>query len=154
MVTEVDMSCSTESLSAGIVLSEFNEFVVENLVDGCVDTLTEAGLNEDRITLYRVPGAFEIPGTISRILDRRDHDGIIGLGAVIRGETPHFDYISSHVSRGIGQLSMEANIPVLFGVLTTDTRNQALQRARSGSNNKGAEAADALLRTIGLFQSL
>jgi 6,7-dimethyl-8-ribityllumazine synthase len=128
--------------------------VVENLLEGCVDTLTEAGVDPDQISVYRVPGAFEVPGTASRVLDRRSHDGIICLGAVIRGETPHFEYISSHVSRGIGQLSMEADVPILFGVLTTDNRNQALQRARSGGNNKGAEAADAFLRTTGLFQSL
>lgn len=153
MVTEVTSSVDATSLSVGIVLSEFNEFVVENLLEGCIEALEEAGVPSSNVTVYRVPGAFEIPGAAARVLEERDHDGIVCLGAVIRGETPHFDYICSHATDGIGRLSMEADVPVIFGVLTTDDRNQALQRARSGSN-KGVEAADSLLHTVGLYRAL
>lgn len=147
-------SCDATSLSVGIVLSEFNEFVVENLLEGSLETLDEEGVPSENVTVYRVPGAFEVPGAARRVLDERDHDGIICLGAVIRGETPHFEYICSHAADGIGRLSMEADVPVIFGVLTTDDRNQALQRARSSGNNKGVEAADSLLRTVGLYRAL
>lgn len=154
MVTEVTPSVDAASLSVGIVLSEFNEFVVESLLEGSLEALQEAGVSSDNVTVYRVPGAFEIPGATRRVLEDRDHDGIICLGAVIRGETPHFDYICSHTTDGIGRLSMEADVPVIFGVLTTDDRNQALQRARSSGNNKGVEAADSLLWTVGLYRAL
>jgi 6,7-dimethyl-8-ribityllumazine synthase len=154
LVTEVTPSVDATSLSVGIVLSEFNEFVVESLLEGCLEALDEEDVSSGNVTVYRVPGAFEIPGAARRVHEERDHDGIICLGAVIRGETPHFDYICSHVTDGVGHLSMEADVPVIFGVLTTDNRNQALQRARSSGNNKGVEAADSLLRTVGLYRAL
>ena len=154
MVTEIEGTCDNGSLSVGIVQAKFNEYVTGSLLEGAVEVLEDQGVRSDNINLYRVPGAYEIPGTASRVLANRDHDGLICLGAVIRGETPHFEYISSHVSDGIGRLSMEGEVPVIFGVLTTDTRNQALQRARSTSANKGVEAAESLLQTIKVYNAI
>lgn len=154
MVTEVDTTCDTSSLSVGVLLAEFNQQIVENLLDGAVQTLEDSEISSDSVTVYRVPGAFEIPGSARQVLEQRDHDGVICLGAVIRGETPHFDYICSHVSSGIGRLSMESDVPVVFGVLTTENRNQAIHRSSSSGQNKGAEAAEALLQSIGLYQAL
>ncbi len=154
LVTELDTIPTPSSLSVGIVLSEYNEYVAENLLDQTVGVLENRGVPSEQLVVYRVPGAFEIPGTVRQVLDNRQHDGLICLGAVIRGETPHFDFISNHVSNGIGRLSMEASVPVIFGVLTTDTRNQALHRASSSGPNKGDEAARALLQTVGLYRSI
>lgn len=154
MVNEISPSVPTEELSVGIVKSDFNEYVTDRLQSGAVETLEEAGVPSDAITLYPVPGSFELPGATGRVLERRDHDGVICLGSVIRGETPHFDYICSQVSRGISELSLNHNVPVIFGVLTTETLNQALDRASSQSSNKGREAAESLLRTVGLYRAL
>jgi 6,7-dimethyl-8-ribityllumazine synthase len=154
LVTELDTSCEPSALSVGIVMSEFNEYVVDNLLEGALDVFDDRGVPSDNLFLYRVPGAFELPGTTREILDERQHDGIICLGAVIRGETPHFDFISSTVSDGIGQLSMEASVPVIFGVLTTDTRNQALHRSSRSGRDHGGEAARSLLQTIGLYRAI
>jgi 6,7-dimethyl-8-ribityllumazine synthase len=154
LVTELDTSCDPSSLSVGIVLSEFNGYVVDNLLEGALGVFDEQGVLSDNLVVYRVPGAFEIPGTTREVLDHRQHDGIVCLGAVIRGETPHFDFISSVVSDGIGQLSMEASVPVIFGVLTTNTRNQALHRASQSGHNHGGEVARSLLQTVGLYRAI
>lgn len=154
MVNNTDTTLDVSSVSVGIIHAQFNEYITENLLEGSLESLKSEGVPDDNITVYPVPGGFEIPGTASQIIEKCQHDGIICLGAVIRGETPHFDYICGHVSRGIGELSMEADVPVIFGVLTTDNRNQALYRASSSSENKGAEAADALLQNIGLYRAI
>lgn len=156
MVEEVRPSIPENSLSVGIIQSEFNEYVTDRLRQGAVETLTESGVASDDITLYKVPGSFEIPGAASRVLTDRDHDGVICLGSVVRGETPHFDHICSQVSRGISELSVEHEVPVIFGVLTTETMDQALERAGSetDSSNKGREAAKSLLRTVGLYRAV
>jgi 6,7-dimethyl-8-ribityllumazine synthase len=135
-------------------MSEFNEYVVENLLEGTLAVLEESGVPSDDLVLYRVPGAFEIPGTAREVLDQRQHDGIVCLGAVIRGETPHFDFISRTVSDGIGQLSVDASVPVIFGVLTTDTRNQALHRSSRSGRDQGGEAARSLLDTVGVYRAI
>lgn len=154
MVTEVSGTVSAQDLSVGIVQSEFNAFVTDRLRSGAVETLESSGVASDDIYLYRVPGSFEIPGATRQVLDRRDHDGVVCIGSVIRGETPHFDYICSEVSRGVGELNRDYDTPVTFGVLTTDTLNQALDRAGQQSTNKGSEAAESLLETIEIYQAI
>ncbi|MFB6347704.1 MAG: 6,7-dimethyl-8-ribityllumazine synthase [bacterium] len=154
MVNEVRTDPAADEVSVGIIQSEFNGYVTDRLRNGAVDVLENAGVPTDAISLYPVPGSFEIPGAASQVIQERSHDGIICLGSVVRGETPHFDYICSQVSRGISELSMQYDLPVIFGVLTTDTMNQALERAGSGSSNKGREAAESFLQTLGLYRAL
>lgn len=154
MVKEVNATVPGNELSVGIVQSSFNEYVTDRLLNGAVETLEESGVQSEKINLYRVPGSFEIPGAVRQVLDNRDHDGVICLGAVIRGETPHFDHICTQVSRGISELSRQYDVPVIFGVLTTETLNQALERAGTHSSNKGREAARSLLQTVNLYRAI
>ncbi len=125
----------------GIVVSRFNEFVTSRLLAGALDVLTKAGASQEAIEVARVPGAFEIPLVARRMARSGRFDAVICLGAVIRGETPHFEYISAEASRGIAQAAWEADLPVVFGVLTTENVEQALERAGAPERNKGAEAA-------------
>ncbi len=142
----------------GIVVSRFNVFVTEKLLSGAVDCLVQNGVKDADITVAWVPGAFEIPATAKRLLDLNRYDTVICLGAVIRGGTPHFDYVAGECARGVCDLSTNASIPVLFGVLTTDNVEQAIERAggKSGGNsgNKGFETALAALEMINLYRKL
>ncbi|GMT43928.1 MAG: 6,7-dimethyl-8-ribityllumazine synthase [bacterium] len=135
-----------------IVASRFNSIIVGRLIEGAVDSFTRHGIESDDIMLYKVPGAFEIPMAISRLLRKSEFDGILSLGAIIRGETPHFDYIANEVSKGVAQLALTSDIPISFGVLTTDTTEQAIQRAGSKMGNKGFSAAAALIEMINLYK--
>jgi len=135
-----------------IVASRFNSIIVGRLIEGAVDSFTRHGIESDDIMLYKVPGAFEIPMAISRLLKKGGFDGIVSLGAIIRGETPHFDYIANEVSKGVAQLALTSDIPISFGVLTTDTTEQAIQRAGSKMGNKGFSAAAALIEMINLYK--
>jgi 6,7-dimethyl-8-ribityllumazine synthase len=137
-----------------IVASRFNDFITSRLMEGTLDALTRHGVADKDITIYRVPGAFEIPSVVKRLVASGNTDGIIGLGAVIRGSTPHFDYIAAEVSKGIAQVALDAKIPVIFGVLTTDTIEQAIERAGSKSGNKGFDAAMSLLEMIDLYSQI
>jgi 6,7-dimethyl-8-ribityllumazine synthase len=134
-----------------IVASRFNDFITSRLMEGALDALTRHGVADKDITIYKVPGAFEIPSVVKRLVAGANADGIIGLGAVIRGSTPHFDYIAAEVSKGIAQVALDAKIPVIFGVLTTDTIEQAVERAGTKSGNKGFDAAMALLEMMDLY---
>jgi len=134
-----------------IVASRFNDFITSRLMEGALDALTRHGVADKDITIYKVPGAFEIPSVVKRLVAGGNADGIIGLGAVIRGSTPHFDYIAAEVSKGIAQVALDAKIPVIFGVLTTDTIEQAVERAGTKSGNKGFDAAMALLEMMDLY---
>jgi 6,7-dimethyl-8-ribityllumazine synthase len=134
-----------------IVASRFNDFITSRLMEGALDALTRHGVADKDITIYKVPGAFEIPSVVKRLVAGTNADGIIGLGAVIRGSTPHFDYIAAEVSKGIAQVALDAKIPVIFGVLTTDTIEQAVERAGTKSGNKGFDAAMALLEMMDLY---
>ena len=138
----------------GIVASRFNSFVVDRLYAAAVSTLQQHGVQEDAITVVRVPGAFEIPVAVEALLDNDECDAVITLGAVIRGETPHFEYICNECAHGISQLSINAGVPVIFGVLTVDTSEQALDRAGDEESNKGAEAALAALEIIGVLRQI
>ena len=133
--------------------SKFNAEIVDRLVEGATDALLKNGLKTEDITLIRVPGAFEIPLAAQAAAVSKKFDGIIALGCVIRGETPHFEYFSRHASAGIGRVALDHNIPVAFGILTVDTEAQAAARAAPG-NNKGAEAAMAAIEMVNLLKQL
>lgn len=134
-----------------IVASRFNDFITARLIDGAMDALKRHGVEEKDITIYRVPGSFEIPPVAKRLASGKKFDGVICLGAVIRGSTPHFDYVAAEVSKGIALVSLEASCPVIYGVLTTDSIEQAIERAGTKSGNKGFDAAMALLEMIDLY---
>ncbi|MCQ2957871.1 MAG: 6,7-dimethyl-8-ribityllumazine synthase [Candidatus Gastranaerophilales bacterium] len=137
-----------------IVISRFNEFITGKLLSGCVDTLTRHGVKETNIDVVWVPGAFEIPLTAKKLANNEKYAGVIALGAVIKGSTPHFDYVSAEVSKGVAAVALESNKPVIFGVLTTDNIEQAIERAGTKSGNKGSDAALSLLEMMDLMKKL
>lgn len=137
-----------------IIASRFNEFITARLIEGALDGLARHGVKPDDVLIYRVPGSFEIPSVAKRVAKAAKVDGIICLGAVIRGSTPHFDYISAEVTKGVANVSMEAKMPVIFGVLTTDTIEQAVERAGTKAGNKGFDAAMSLLEMMDLYSQV
>jgi 6,7-dimethyl-8-ribityllumazine synthase len=137
-----------------LVASRFNSFIVERLVEGAVDALVRHGARAEDVTLVRVPGSWEIPLVAAKLAEQKKHDAIIALGALIRGATPHFDYIAAEVSKGLAQIAMQTGVPVTFGVLTTDTIEQAVERAGTKAGNKGADAAMAAVELLSLFGAL
>lgn len=137
----VEGNLDAKGLKFAIAVSRFNHFIVDRLVEGCLDTLSRHGCDVGQCKMVRVPGAFELPNIVSRIAQKSDVDGIIALGAVIRGATPHFDHISAEVTKGLAHVSLESGIPVAYGVITTDTIEQAIERAGTKAGNKGVEAA-------------
>ena len=137
-----------------IVVSRFNDFITNRLVEGAVDTLVRHGAQENDIEIVRVPGSFEIPPVAAKITAKRKHDAVICVGAVIRGDTPHFDYIASEVSKGVATVGLNSEIPVIFGVLTTDTIEQAIERAGTKAGNKGADAALAAIELVDLYSKI
>ena len=143
-----------KGMKFGIVASRFNDFISGRLIEGAIDTLIRAGADEKDILIYKVPGAFELPLTAKKLAKTARFDAIICLGAVIRGATPHFEYISAEVSKGIASVGLEAEIPVVFGVLTTDTIEQAIERAGTKSGNKGADAAMSAIEMVDLFKRI
>lgn len=143
-----------KDLKVSIVVSRFNSFITEKLLDGAIDCLTRNNVKENDIEVYWVPGSFEIPATARKIVLEKKPDAVICLGCVIRGETPHFDYIAGEVTKGVAQLSLEAGIPVIFGVLTTDTIEQAIERAGTKSGNKGFDAALSALEMVNLYKEI
>ena len=138
----------------GIVASRFNDFICGRLIDGAIDALTRAGADEKDIRIYKVPGAFELPLTAKKLAKSGRFDALICLGAVIRGATPHFEYISAEVSKGIANVSLEIEVPIAFGVLTTDTIEQAIERAGTKAGNMGWNAAISAIGMIDLFRKL
>ena len=141
-------------LKVGIVVSRFNEFITAKLLGGAVDCLKRNNADEDNITVEWVPGAFEIPAMAKRLVQSKKYDAVICLGTVIRGSTPHFEYVSAEVSKGVAQVSMTAEIPVIFGVLTTDSIEQAIERAGTKSGNKGFDAAMSAIEMASLFRQI
>ena len=137
-----------------IVASRFNSFIVEQLEAGAVDALVRHGANRDDIHIVKAPGAFELPMVIQRIAAKKNYDAIIALGAVIRGGTPHFEYVAGECVKGIANVSLQYDVPVSFGVLTVDTIEQAIERAGTKAGNKGAEAAMSAVEMVSLFQNL
>lgn len=144
----------SEGLTFGIVVSRFNDFICERLLGGALDALKRTGADEDRIHVFRVPGAYEIPLAAKKLAGTGRYDAVICLGAVIRGATPHFDYVANEVAKGIATVSLESSVPVTFGVLTTDTLEQAIERAGSKAGNKGFEAAMAAVEMANLLKSM
>lgn len=138
-----------------LVVSRFNSFVVESLVEGAVDALERHGeVNEQDITLVRVPGAYELPIAAKKLAEKNKYDAIIALGAVIRGGTPHFDFVAGECNKGLAQVSLEYGIPVSFGVITTDSIEQAIERSGTKAGNKGAEAAIGALEMVNVLANI
>ena len=137
-----------------IVISRFNEFIGSKLLSGAIDSLVRHGADEEDIDVVWTPGAFEIPLMCQKAAVSGNYSGIITLGAVIKGSTPHFDYVSAELSKGIAQVSMQTNIPVIFGVLTTDNIEQAIERAGTKAGNKGSQAAEAAIEMVNLCKVL
>ena len=138
----------------GIVVSRFNDFITEKLVGGAIDALIRCGADDADIEIVKVPGAFEIPMIAKKMAEKKRYDAIVCLGAVIRGSTPHFDYVSAEVSKGVAQVGMEAGVPVIFGILTTDNIEQAIERAGSKAGNKGWSAAVSAVEMVNLVSEL
>ncbi len=143
-----------EGLKIALVVSRFNSFITERLLEGALDCLRRQGVREDDLMVVRVPGSWELPLVAKRLAESRNHDAVVCLGAVIRGSTPHFDYVAAEVSKGIAQVSLETGVPVLFGVLTTDTLEQAVERAGSKAGNKGYAAAEAAIEMVNLLKQM
>ncbi|HZF49320.1 MAG TPA: 6,7-dimethyl-8-ribityllumazine synthase [Polyangiaceae bacterium] len=137
-----------------LVAARFNHFIVDRLVEGALDAVARHGGSLDNVSVVRVPGAWEIPPVVSRIAQRRSVDAVIALGAVIRGSTPHFDYVASEVSKGIATVSLQTGVPVTFGVLTTESIEQAIERAGTKSGNKGWEAALSAIEMVSLAAAM
>jgi 6,7-dimethyl-8-ribityllumazine synthase len=143
-----------KGLKFAIIVSRFNDFIGGKLLDGAVDALTRHGASEQNIDIIKVPGAYEIPLTAKKVASKKKHDALICLGAIIRGATPHFDYVAAEASKGIAQASLDTGIPIAFGVLTTDTIEQAVERAGSKSGNKGWDCAMVAIEMAQLFKKL
>ena len=137
-----------------LVASRFNSFVVDRLIDGALDALVRHGVSPDAVTLVKVPGSWELPAACARLARGKRVDGIVALSAVIRGGTPHFEYVAAEVTKGLAALALETGVPLGFGVLTTDTIEQAIDRAGTKAGNKGADAALAMLETVSLFRAM
>ncbi len=141
-----------EGLKIGIVVSRYNQFISERLLEGALDALEKLGADKKDISVYKVPGSFEIPVITKKLAESKRVDGILCLGALIRGDTPHFEYLSAEVTKGLAQISMDKGIPVSFGVLTVDTIEQGIERAGTKAGNKGYDSAFALVETLNLIR--
>ena len=151
-IIEGDFSATTAHFT--IVVARFNGFVVEELLNGALDALRRHGVNDSNITVVRVPGAFEMPVVVKKIAEKGEADAIIALGAVIRGGTPHFDYVAGQCASGVSSVALDTGVPVAFGVLTTDTIEQAIERSGTKAGNKGADAALTALEMVSLVGKL
>jgi len=147
-----DAKLIAEGKKFALVVSRFNDFITDKLLSGALDALIRSGAADEDIEVVRVPGCFEIPLVAKKMAKTRRFDAVICLGAVIRGSTPHFDYVSAEVSKGVAQVGMESEIPVIFGVITTDTIEQAIERAGTKAGNKGWSAAIAAVEMANLFE--
>src|SRR5210317_653840 len=153
-ITTLEGDLVVRDARIALLVSRFNSFVVESLLEGAVDTLKRHGADERDLQIVRVPGAYEMPLVAQRLAASKRFDAIIALGAVIRGGTPHFEYVAGECTRGLSAVSMQHDIPVAFGVLTVDTIEQAIERAGTKAGNKGGEAALSAIEMISLLRSL
>ena len=153
-IKTIEGTGSVSDARIAIVASRYNNYIVERLLSGCINTLHKTGITGEQITVVRVPGAFEIPVAAGRLADRDDYDAIIALGAVIRGETPHFEYICNECAHGLAVIALQVDMPVIFGVLTVDTIGQAEDRSGEQESNKGCEAASTALEMIDVLRKL
>ena len=154
MVEILEGDQNARGLRIGLVVSRFNEFITGNLLAGALEVLGQYGVDDGDLKVIKVPGAFELPQAAKKLCSTGSFDAVICLGAVIRGDTSHFDYICAETSRGIGQVGLEFNVPVLFGVLTTNNLDQAVARSGAGSSNKGRETAKAAIEMATLYKKL
>lgn len=154
MANNISGQLNATGLKIGIVVGRFNSFIGERLVEGAIDALVRHGANDDDIDIVRVPGAFEIPLAAQKMSACGRYDALVCLGAVIRGATPHFDYVSNEVTKGVASVSLASGVPIAFGVLTTDNIEQAVERAGTKAGNKGFEAAMTAVEMVNLFKSM
>lgn len=150
----VEGNLTAEGMKIGLVVGRFNSFVVDHLVKGAVDTIVRHGGSEDNITQVMVPGAFEIPVAANKMAQSGNYDAIVAIGAVIRGGTPHFDYVAGECVKGIGQIQLQTGVPVSFGVLTVDTIEQAIERAGTKAGNKGEECTLAAIEMVNVLKQI
>lgn len=141
-----------KGLKIGIIVSRFNQFISERLLEGALDALTKLGAEQSDISIYKVPGSFEIPFLAKKLAKEKKVDGIACLGVLIRGDTPHFDFLGAEVTKGLAQIAMEEGIPVAFGILTVDTIEQGIERAGAKAGNKGSDAVFSLVETLNLIK--
>ena len=144
----------SEGIPVGVACTRFHEFIVSKLLSGCEDSLLRHGVREEDISVVWVPGAFEIPLVAAKMAKSGKYDAVIALGAVIRGSTSHYDYVCAEVSKGIAQAALSSGVPVLFGVLTTDTIEQAIERTGTKAGNKGAECAQGAIEMVNLLRTM
>ncbi|MEW5914374.1 MAG: 6,7-dimethyl-8-ribityllumazine synthase [Thermodesulfobacteriota bacterium] len=154
MAKVIEGTLRAEGMRFALVASRFNDFITSKLLEGALDALKRHGANEQDLTVVWVPGSFEIPLVTRRLAKSGKYDAVLALGAVIRGSTPHFDYVAAEVSKGVAQVGLETGVPVIFGVLTTDTIEQAIERAGTKAGNKGADAALAAVEMVDLLKNL
>jgi len=154
MANIIEGKLSAEGFRFAIIVSRFNDFICSRLLEGAIDALNRHGALDENVFLVKVPGTFEMPLVAKKLAEGGRYDAVICLGAVIRGATPHFEYVAAEVSKGIANVSLETGIPVCFGVLTTENLEQAIERAGSKSGNKGYEAAMAAIEMVNLFKEL
>lgn len=154
MTKNLEGKLDGSGLKIGIVISRFNSMVTDRLLSGAKDRLKRLGTDWDNVTVAYVPGSFELPRAVGKMEETGDYDGIVALGAIIRGETPHFDYVANETSKGLAQLNLEGDTPVTFGLITADTLDQAINRAGAKQGNKGNEAAEALVEMINLEREM
>ncbi|MDR2825441.1 MAG: 6,7-dimethyl-8-ribityllumazine synthase [Deltaproteobacteria bacterium] len=150
----IEGKLSAQGLKIAVAAARFNDFVVESLIDGAVDYLTRHGLEQKNLVLVRVPGAFELPLICQKLAKSGKFDGIVALGAVIRGATPHFEYVCAEATKGIASVSLQTGLPIGFGLLTTEDLDQAVERAGGKAGNKGADSAAAMLEAIQVLKQI
>ncbi len=154
MVKVIEGNLIAKGKKFAIIASRFNDFITKQLISGCTDALVRHGADENDLALAWVPGAFEIPAAAQKMAKSKAYDALICLGTVIRGSTPHFDYIAAEVSKGVAKVSQDSAIPVIFGVITADTIEQAIERAGTKDGNKGADAAVSAIEMANLFERI
>jgi 6,7-dimethyl-8-ribityllumazine synthase len=154
MPKELKGMLDAKGKSFGITISRFNEFITQKLLDGALDCLRRHGAEDEKITIAWVPGSFEIPYAAHRMAKSNKFDAVISLGTVIRGQTPHFDYIANEVAKGVSRISLETGVPTIFGVITADTLEQAIERAGTKAGNKGWDAALSAIEMAKLFEQM
>ncbi|MCL2313546.1 MAG: 6,7-dimethyl-8-ribityllumazine synthase [Firmicutes bacterium] len=154
MIKKIEGNFDAKSKRIAIVVSRWNDFIVSKLLDGAIDALKRHNVSEENIMIVYCPGAFEIPLTVKKIAKTGKFDAVIALGAVIRGATPHFDYIAAEVTKGLAATSLDTEIPCIYGVLTTDSIEQAIERAGTKAGNKGFEAAMTAIEMVSLFSQI
>jgi len=154
MVRTIEGNLIAKGKKFGIIASRFNDFITKELVSGCLDMLTRHGANNEDLSITWVPGAFEIPLLAQRLAKSKSYDALICLGTVIRGSTPHFEYIASEVAKGIAKVSLDTGLPVIFGIITADTIEQAVERAGTKEGNKGRDAALSAIEMVNLLTQL